>query len=51
MSKADWDDDELEELDFTFKTKVLEHGKKGEIALERIEYYAGVDLVLDKLDI
>ena len=51
MSKSDWDDDEVEELDFTLKTKVLEHGKKGEIALERIEYYAGVDLVLDKLDI
>jgi hypothetical protein len=47
LNNVDWDDEELEELGPTLKSKVLEGKVKSQRVLARIEYYAGVDLVMD----
>ena len=44
-----WDEDELNELDYNLRSKVLENSKKSEIYLARIDYYDSVDIVLSQI--
>lgn len=47
INTVEWDEEELEELGPTLLSKVVEGRGKSDRALARIDYYAGVDLVLE----
>jgi len=51
ISYPEWDEEDLAELDYELKTKVLEGVELKKTITNMVNYYEGVDLVLDHLDV
>jgi hypothetical protein len=50
LKRVEWDEEELDELGPNLLSAVKANHKKTEIAIARLEYYGGFDVVLDWLE-
>jgi 5-methylcytosine-specific restriction endonuclease McrA len=50
LKKIEWDDEEIEELGPSLASAVLANNKKTELAISRVEYYGGFDVVMDWIE-
>lgn len=50
LKRVEWDDEEIEELGPNLTSAVLAHNKNTELAISRLEYYRGFDVLMDWIE-